>query len=114
MTARMIRNATRKIGGKADLLDILCQWAQAGETDLHHTLRRQLDENLPLEGIFAQISEGGPYVDIRHRRGSLHPEIDVCYGNCYGGTCGIALIHRFQRPNEKWKLLPGEGRFIIH
>jgi hypothetical protein len=113
-TTRIIRNAARKVGGKAALLDILKQWSHAGESEDYLALREQLDNKIPLEEIFVQVREGGPYVEI-YNVGSIDtPEIEVTYGHCYGGTCGSGMIHRFQKEKNTWTILPGDRDFIIH
>lgn len=114
MTRRMIRNASRKVGGQAALVAILRQWSHAGDGEAYLDLREQLLQNTALTEIFAQVPDGGPYVEISRTAGGPLPGIEVTYGHCYGGTCGSATTHFFQKVESNWNLLPGPGAFRIH
>jgi hypothetical protein len=82
-----IRSIPRRLGGKQALLDVLQQFADAGEDDPHNGLKATLTETDDLEVIFAQIPEGGPYAEVEETK--FPNKIEFTYGTCYGGTCGI-------------------------
>lgn len=106
------RSISRFFGGKEAFLDILQQFANAGEDDPHCGLKEALTRSDDLEVIFAQISEGGPYAELR--KTSSPDRIMFTYGTCYGGTCGMGATHTYERKSDGWKLIPGEIEIRIH
>ncbi|MFT6862102.1 MAG: hypothetical protein ACJAVK_000656 [Akkermansiaceae bacterium] len=110
----MIYNASRKVGGKTALLKILHQWSCADESKEYLSLRNQLRKNTLLGEIFAQIKEGEPYIEVFQDPCNPLPEVKVTYGHCYGGTCGAAHTHSFQKINGAWEILPRRGELLIH